>query len=153
MRKIISVSLILCLVLTLCSGAAVQEAAGNAMETAQKELEAQVQKVLDEYKVEVVEVKTVFGKLNDEGSDWQLYCAALIKAENEDMVQGCAGALKGAFDRTGIHCQTGSKVEDPLLIHKELVFQHSDFADGTYFVLYGYKADLSIKLPELTLLK
>ena len=130
-----------------------QDAATDALAAAQKELEKQVQKVLDEYKVEMVEVKTVFGKLNDEGSKMQLFCATLIKAENESMVKVCADALKGAFDETGIQRQTGSKVENALLIHKEIVFKHSDFSDGTYYVIYGYKKDMGIDLPELTLPK
>ena len=153
MKKILSVILLICVMLSLCSCAVVQDAAGEVMAAAQKELESQVQKVLDEYKVEMVEVKTTFGKLNDEGSKWQFFCAALVKAENDAIAKACTEALKGVFDRTGIQSQTGSKVENPLLIHKEIVFKHSDFSDGNYFVIYGYNADMSIKLPDLTLPK
>lgn len=123
------------------------------MAAAQKELENQVKKVLDEYKVEMVEVKTTFGKLNDEGSNWQFFCAALIRAENDALAKACLEALKSAFDQTGIQPQTGSKVEHPLLVHKQIEFRHSDYSDGTYYVIYGYNADMSIDLPELTLPK
>ena len=153
MKKMIALVLLICLMVPLCSCAAVQDAATDALAAAQKELESQVQKVLNEYKVEMVEVKTVFGKLNDEGSKMQLFCTTLIKAENETMAKACADALKGAFDEAGIQRQTGSKVENALLIHKEIVFKHSDFSDGTYYVIYGYKKDMGIDLPELTLPK
>ena len=142
MRKIIA---ILLAVLMLSGCAAVGDIAGNVAEAAGKELENQVKATLERHKVEVVEFKTAFGKLNDEGGNLQFFCAALVKAQTDTVVSGCAEAMNGMLESAGYAVQTGSKVESPLLVHKEIVFDHSDFQDGTYYIIYGYTSGLGSK--------
>lgn len=152
MRKMSAILLVLVMVASLMAGcSAVGDIAGNVASAAMEELENQVKAVLEKNKVDVVELKTAFGKLNDEGSKLQFFCAALIRSENEIAVEGCAKALDGVFEHTGVQIQTGSKVESEYLVHKEITFSHSDFSDGTYYVVYAYNSDMSIDFPELTL--
>lgn len=130
---------------------AVGEIAGNVADAAMKELENQVKATLEKNKVNVVELKTAIGKLNDEGSEMQFFCAALVKSDTDTVVNGAAEAMGAVFEKSGVLVQTGSKVESEYLVHKDITFKHSDFSDGTYYVIYVYISDMSIKLPELNL--
>ena len=142
MRKLICGILCLVLVLGLCGCSTVGELAQGAADAAVQELEKQVKQTLEKNKVEMVQMKTAFGKLNDDGGKLQMFCAVLIKAENETIVQGCVTALGSVFEEAAMARQTQSKVENDRLVHKEVVFDHSDFSDGTYYVVYGYTSSL-----------
>jgi hypothetical protein len=151
-RKVVSLVLaafMLCGIFAGCN--AVGEIAGNVADAAMKELENQVKATLEKNKVNVVELKTAIGKLNDDGSEMQFFCAALVKSDTDTVVNGAAEAMGAVFEKSGVHVQTGSKVESEYLVHKDITFKHSDFSDGTYYVIYVYISDMSIKLPELNL--
>ena len=151
-RKVVSLVLaafMLCGIFAGCN--AVGEIAGNVADAAMKELENQVKATLDKNKVNVVELKTAIGKLNDDGSEMQFFCAALVKSDTDTVVNGAAEAMGAVFEKSGVLVQTGSKVESEYLVHKDITFKHSDFSDGTYYVIYVYISDMSIKLPELNL--
>ena len=151
-RKVVSLVLaafMLCGIFAGCN--AVGEIAGNVADAAMKELENQVKATLEKNKVNVVELKTAIGKLNDEGSEMQFFCAALVKSDTATVVNGAAEAMGAVFEKSGVLVQTGSKVESEYLVHKDITFKHSDFSDGTYYVIYVYISDMSIKLPELNL--
>ena len=151
-RKVVSLVLaafMLCGIFAGCN--AVGEIAGNVADAAMKELENQVKATLEKNKVNVVELKTAIGKLNDEGSEMQFLCAALVKSDTDTVVNGAAEAMGAVFEKSGVLVQTGSKVESEYLVHKDITFKHSDFSDGTYYVIYVYISDMSIKLPELNL--
>ena len=151
-RKVVSLVLaafMLCGIFAGCN--AVGEIAGNVADAAMKELENQVKATLEKNKVNVVELKTAIGKLNDDGSEMQFLCAALVKSDTDTVVNGAAEAMGAVFEKSGVLVQTGSKVESEYLVHKDITFKHSDFSDGTYYVIYVYISDMSIKLPELNL--
>ena len=150
-KKLLSLFLTAVLVLSLCAcSGTVGEIAGNVASAAMDELENQVKKVLEENKLEVVELKTAYGKLNDEGPEKQFFCAALVKANSEAVAKACADTLNKICTASGVLTQTGSTVESPYLVHKNITFQHSDFSDGTYYVVYLYQADLTIELPSVS---
>lgn len=151
-RKVVSLvlaALMLCGMFAGCN--AVGDIAGNVADAAMKELENQVKASLEKHKVDAVELKTAVGKLNDSGSDLQFFCAALVKSDSDALPKGAAEAMDAVFEKAGVIAQTGSKVESEYLVHKDITFKHSDFSDGTYYVIYVYISDLSIKLPELNL--
>lgn len=119
----------------------VKEIAGSVAEAAQAELETQVRETLEEYKLEMVEMKTTAGKLNDNGESVQIFCAVLVRTENEELVRSCTAMLGKLFTVAGAERQTGSKVENPLLVHKSVSYRFSDFTDGnTYYTIYAYSA-------------
>ena len=127
----------------------VGEIAGNVADAAMEELEKQVKSALEKNKVEVIEMKTVFGKLNDEGSKHQFFCAALIKADATDIPKAAADAVAKLATEAGLLAQTGSRVESPYLVHKSVEFKHTDFSEGNYYVIYAYHEDLSASMPTL----
>ena len=150
-RKMSVFSLVLVLVLSLFTGCGetVNEIAGNVADAAMEELEKQVKAALEKNKVEVIEMKTAFGKLNDSGSEAQFFCAALIQSNATEIPQAAAEAIGKLVTEAGVFAQSGSKVESDLLIHKEIVFKHSDFSEGNYYVIYAYHKDLSANMPTL----
>lgn len=153
MKKAFSVLLVLLLVLGTFAGCgeAVGEIAGNVADAAMKELENQVKSAFEEYKVDVIELKTAVGKLNGDSGDTQFFCAALVQSDNDAVPQSVADSLGKIFHDAGIMVQTGSKIESPYLEHKDLSFKFSDFGDGkTYYVVYAYTDKIPSLLPTET---
>lgn len=150
-RKISVFLLSLMLALGMFTGCSdtVGEIAGNVKDAAMEELEKQVKATLEKNKVEVIEMKTVFGKLNDAGSKNQFFCAALVRANSTDIPKAAADAVGKLVTEAGLLEQTGSKVESDLLIHKEIVFKHTDFSEENYYVIYAYHKDLTVNMPTL----
>ena len=62
-----------------------------------------------------------------------------------------ADAMNKLFTDAGLITQTTSVLESPYLVKKGITFKHEDFSAGNYYVIYGYMADLSIDLPDITL--
>ena len=149
-RKISIFLLALVMALSMFSGCSetVSEIAGNVADAAKAELEKQVKATLEKNKLDVIEMKTVFGKLNEDGSQ-QFFCAALIRSNATDIPRAAVDAIGKLVTEAGLLEQTGSKVESDLLIHKEIVFKHSDFSEGNYYVIYAYHEDLTVNMPTL----
>lgn len=150
-RKVFSLILAAALVFSLCGcGGTVGEIASSVMDAAMKELKNQMVQLLEENKLEVVEVKTTFGQLNDSGSKYQFFIAALVKSNSTAVSQSTADALGKLFTEAGLTVQNASTLENSHLVHKDITFKHSDFSDGNYYVIWAYAADLSIELPDLS---
>lgn len=149
-RTFFTLFLIAAMLLTLsgCNDT-VNQIADSVVDAAVEELKVQVTKVLEENKLEVVELKTVFGKLNDEGSEYQLFIAALVKSDATAIPQATADTLGKIFTDAGLLTQTGSTVRSDYLKHKDITFNHSDFESGNYYVIFGYMADLTASMPSI----
>ncbi len=154
MKRTLSLFLALILLLAALSGCGetVGEIAGNVAEAAKAELEKQVKNLLEEYKIDVIELKTTAGELNGSDGKLQFFCGVLVQANSESVLQGCADALGKVFEDAGVELQTGSQIESPYLEHKELSFKHTDFSDGkSYYLIYAYTSKLpTLKAPEST---
>ena len=143
MRKVICLILAAVMLLGTAGCASLGEVAGNVAQAAMKELEGQLKGQLEKHKIEVVETKTAFGELNDEGGKVQFFLATLVKTENTEALQKCVDALDSVFAEKGWAAQTGSKVESDKLVKKEITFKHSNYSDGNYYVIYGYAPDVT----------
>ena len=153
MKKLIAICLAALLMMSLFAGCdAVGEIAGNVAEAAKTELENQVKAALEKNKVNVIELGTAVGKLNDDGGKLQFFCAALVQSETDTVAKAAADAMSSLFEKSGVEVQTGSKVESEYLVHKDITFKFTDFEEGkTYYIIYVYSSDISIQLPEFTL--
>lgn len=150
-RKLLSLVLAALMVLSLCGcGGTAGEIAGSVMDAAMAELKDQVTALLEKNKLDVVEMKTAFGTLNDAGSKNQFFIAALVQSNSDGIPQSTADTLDKLFSDAGLTVQTGSAVENSYLVHKDITFNHTDFSQGNYYVIWAYAADLSIKLPDLS---
>lgn len=150
MRKIISVFLIIALTACMFTGCGetVDKIADSVIQAAKDELVAQVKLALEENKLEVIEIKTGFGKLNDDGSDMQLFVAALVRTEKTDIIEASLAAPAKVFTDTGILPETDSAIDSEHLVHKDLSYARTDFSDGTYYTVYAYYDDLAKFIPE-----
>ena len=150
-RKIFAAVLCALLVMTLFTGCSetAGKIAGNVAQAAMDELEKQIKQSLEENKLEVVEIKSAFGALNGSGES-QFFCAALIKSDATVFPQAAADNLSKLFTDAGLMQQTGSQIQSGYLEHKDLSFKHSDFSDGTYYVIFAYHEDLTANLPTLS---
>ena len=150
-RRFLCLFLALLMILSLAGcGETAGEIAGSVADAAVKELKNQVQQLLEKNKLEVVEMKTVFGKLNDEGGKQQLFIAALVRANSASGPQAAANAMAKLFSDAGLTVQTTGAFTSDLLVHKRITFKHEDFSGGNYYVIWGYAADLSVSLPDLS---
>lgn len=148
--KLSALALVLVLLFTLagCSEA-VGEIAGNVADAAVKELEVQVKKTLEEYKVEVIELKSAVGKLNnDSDSDLQFYCGVLVRSNSDVFPQSGATALGKIFDEAGVQLQTKSEIDNNRLVNKKISFKHSDFDSGNYYLIWVYTASFKDNLVD-----
>ena len=145
--------LVLIASLILSSCGKVGEIADSVLDAAAAELKNQVKQVLEENKLQVVEIKTTFGKLNDTGSKYQFFIAALVKTDATGIPNAAAEGMNKIFTEAGLNEQTASNLENAHLVHKDITFKHTDYTDGEYYVIWGYMGDLTIDLPNFDEIK
>ncbi len=145
--------LILVLLVTLGGcGEIVGDIATNVAGAAVKELEAQIKSALETYSVEVVEVKSALGKLNNDApSDLQFYCGVLVRSNSDKSPTAGAEALDKVFEQAGCQAQHQSQISSELLTNKTISFKHSDFSTGDYYLIWVYSGSFTEKLSEIEL--
>ena len=148
MRKFLSLFLILALCASLLAGCGetTNKIASSVAQAAREELEVQVKAALEEHKLEVIEIKTAFGKLNDTAEN-QYFIAALVRTEKTDLIEASLAGLNMVFTDTGCIPETDSKIDSDYLVHKTLNYSRTDFSDGTYYTVYAYYDDLAKFIP------
>ena len=145
--------LVAALLMTLCGCSdVVNDIAGNVRDAALKELEVQIKNTVAEYKVDIVEMKSAVGKLNNSSdSELQFFCGVLVRSNSDALPQSGAAALQSLFEKSGIMPQTGSEIESDLLTNKRICFKHTDFSSDNYYMIWVYSPSLTQKLSELEL--
>ena len=149
-HKITVLLLVLSILLTFsgCDGV-VGEIAGNVADVAVKELEAQIKATIEEYKVEVIEIKSTVGKLdNDFSSSQQFFCGVLVRSNSDALPMSVATTLGKIFEETGCHPWHKSEIDNDHLENKTLTFKHTDFETGDYYLIWGYTSSLTQKLTD-----
>lgn len=150
-RRILSLILAAALMLSLCGcGGTVGDIADSVKDAAMKELQNQVTQLLERNKLEVVELKTAVGQLNDNGGKYQFFIAALVRSNGTAIPESTANTLSKVFSDAGLTVQTSQTLENPHLVLKDITFKHADYSAGNYYVIWGYAADLTVKLPDLS---
>ena len=142
--------LVLSILLTFsgCDGV-VGEIAGNVADVAVKELEAQIKATIEEYKVDVIEIKSTVGKLdNDFSSSQQFFCGVLVRSNSDALPMSVATTLGKIFEEAGCHPWHKSEIDNDHLENKTLTFKHTDFETGDYYLIWGYTSSLTQKLTD-----
>ena len=142
--------LVLALLVTLGGcGEIVGDIATNVAGAAAKELEAQIKEAVETYSVDVVEIKSAVGKLdNDIDSNQQFFCGVLVRSNSDVIPQSIAVTLGGIFEEAGCHPWHKSEIDNDHLVNKKLAFKHTDFSTGDYYLLWGYTTSLTQKLTD-----
>ena len=148
--KITALVLVLSILLTFSGcGEVMGEIAGNVADAAAKELEAQIKKTIEEYKVEVIEIKSAVGKLDDKvDSSQQFYCGVLIRSNSDVIPQSIASTLGSIFEEAGCHPWHKSEIDNDHLVNKKLAFKQTDFSTGDHYLIWGYTSSLTQKLTD-----
>ena len=150
-RRLLCLFLAVLMTASLCAcGGTAGQIADSVMDAAMTELKNQVKSLLEQNKLEVVELKTAFGKINDEGGKFQFFIAALVKSNSTGVPQSTADTMAKVFSEAGLTPQSASLLENEYLVHKDITFKHTDFSAGNYYVIWGYAADLTIDLPDFS---
>ena len=148
--KVTALMLVLSILLVLSGcGEVVGEIAGNVADAAARELETQIRKTIEEYKVEVIEIKSAVGKLDDSSdSSQQFYCGVLVRSNSDVLPQSAAVTLGKIFEEAGCHRWAKSEIDNDHLVNKKLAFNHTDFSSGDYYLIWGYTSSLTQKLTD-----
>ena len=150
MSKFVRIIALIALLAILAGCSAVGDIAESVKTAAMEELKNQLQTQLEKNKVEVLQVKTAAGKLNDQGGKLQFFIAFLVRSENSQQLQAAADALGESMGKTGFAPQTGPVVESSYLVHKQLEFDADKVTDNCY-LLYLYIPEFSLDLQNVTL--
>ena len=150
MSKFLRILAVVLALAPLCGCSAVGEIAEGVKNAAMEELKNQLAAQLQKNKVEILQVKSTAGKLNDEGGKLQLFVAFLVRSENPQQLQSAAEALGESLGKTGFAPQTGAKVESPYLVHKQLEFDADKVTENSY-LLYLYIPEFTLDLQNATL--
>ena len=149
-HKMIALLLVLSMLLALSGcGEVMGEIAGNVADVAVRELEAQIKATIEKYKVDVIEMKSAVGKLdNDVDSSQQFFFGVLVRSNSDALPLSAATTLGNIFEETGYCFQQSSEIESNRLENKQLTFKHTDFSTGDYFLIWGYTSSLTQKLTD-----
>ena len=148
-KKLMALILALLIVLSMSGcGEVAGDIAGNVAEAAKKELENQIKKTFETYKMEILDMKSAVGKLNGDGNDIQFFCAVLVQSESSAIPQSAADTLSKLFHDAGIQLQSGAQIESSYLQHKDLSFKQE--GNGTNHYAVWFYTD---RLPSLEDLK
>ena len=102
---------------------------------------------MEEYKVEVVEIKSAIGKLdNAVDSDQQFFCGVLVRSNSDAIPQSIAATLGSIFDEAGCQPWHKSEIDNDHLVNKKISFKHTDFDSGDHYLIWGYTSSLTQKL-------
>lgn len=149
MKKFAAFVLVLVLLVSFAGcGEVAGDIAGNVVDAAKKELENQIKTTFETYKMDILDMKSAVGKLNGDSSDIQFFCAVLVQSDSDAIPQSAANTLSKLFHDAGIQLQSGAKIENSYLQHKDLSFKQE--GDGkTHYAVWFY----TDKLPTLEDLK
>ena len=150
-RKIYILILVLVMALCLFTGCSetVGEIAGNVADAAMEELEKQVKATLEKNKVDVIEIKSTVGKLdNDFSSSQQFFCGVLVRSNSDALPMSVATTLGKIFEEAGCHPWHKSEIDNDHLENKTLTFKHTDFEIGDYYLIWRYTSSLTQKLTD-----
>ena len=152
MRKLICILLVVLLLTAVAGCSTAGEIVDKVAQAAMEELKVQLQSTFEQNKIEVLQVKTAIGKLNDEGSSLQLFFGFLVRSENPQQIQAVTEAMQKMFPHAGCAAQTGAAIESPYLVHKTLSFDADKVADpANCYLVYLYIPDFAADLPEFTI--
>ena len=151
MKRFFTLLLTAALLLSLCACSdVVTDIAGNVADAALKELEAQIKETVEAYKVDIVEIKSAVGRLNnDSDSDLQFFCGVLVRSNSDAVPQSICDRLDGLFARSGMQKQSTAAIESSLLTNKQISFKHTDFSASDYYLLWAYSPSLTAGLEGL----
>ena len=104
--------------------------------------------IKEDSSIELLETRSVCGKLNGNGNGMQFYCAALVRSDSEENVKLLAESLSETFEIAGYCLQASPKIQSTYLQHTTMTFQQSiSYEDGDYYTIYIYCSKHNLANP------
>lgn len=90
--------------------------------------------------VELIETKSVYGKLNGNGNGIDFFGAALVRSDSEEAVKELVSDLQEKYETVEYTLQNGNAVVSKHLEHRKLSFNHNfDSSDKSiYYAVYFF---------------
>ena len=99
--------------------------------------------------IELIETKSVYGKLVGSGNGINFFGAALIRAESEDEVMEICQKLKEKFDISEYSLQTEKEIKTKYLEHRKLSFDHDFGEEDNIYLVFFFDSDKRANLMDL----
>lgn len=100
--------------------------------------------------VELIETKSVYGKLNGNGNGINFFGAALIRANSEDEVIEICEKLEEKIDISEYSRQTEKEIDTKYLEHEKLLFDYDfDANDDNLYLVFFFDSDTRANLMDL----
>ena len=106
-----------------------------------KGFEADFEKAVQAEGFEILETKSVYGKLNGNGNGINYFSAALIKAEEKD-VEALIQALEAEFEVAKYYKQENGKIATVHNEHFPLEYEVSLNENETYYTVYVFESGI-----------
>ena len=111
-----------------------------------KGFEADFEKAVQAEGFEILETKSVYGKLNGNGNGINYFSAALIKAEEKD-VEALIQALEAEFEVAEYYLQENGKIATIHNEHAPLEYEVSLNENETYYTVYVFESGIKGSNP------
>ncbi len=92
----------------------------------------------DNSQAEIIESKSVHGKLNGNGNGINYFGTVLIKAESEEKLAELLPLLDEEFGAVGYMLQPSSTVNTDLIEHVSIEYDHTFIEGETYYSIYYF---------------
>jgi len=100
--------------------------------------------------IELIETKSVYGKLNGNGNGIDFFGAALVTADSEESVKALTALLDEKFWAAEYSIQTEKEIKTKYLVHEKLSFDYDfDESDDTYYLVFFFENDKRANLMDL----
>ena len=111
-----------------------------------KGFEADFEKAVQAEGFEILETKSVYGKLNGNGNGINYFSAALIKADEKD-VEALIQALEAEFEVAKYYLQEDEKIATIHNEHFPLEYEVSLNENETYYTVYVFESGIKGSNP------
>ena len=100
--------------------------------------------------IELIETKSVYGKLNGNGNGIDFFGAALVTADSEESVKALTALLDEKFWAAEYSIQTENEINTKYLVHEKLSFDYNfDESDDTCYLVFFFDNDKRANLMDL----
>ncbi|MBE6692517.1 MAG: hypothetical protein E7586_04195 [Ruminococcaceae bacterium] len=103
--------------------------------------------IKSESEIEIIQSKSVRGKLNGNGNGINYFGTVLVKANSDEDLKKLLTKLDEEFETVGYAIQSGEQVNNRLIEHVNLEYDENLSNDETYYSIYYFNASNKYSYP------
>ncbi len=97
--------------------------------------------------IEIIQSKSVYGKLNGNGNGINYFGTVLVKSDSEEKLKELLPLLDEKYEIVGYVVQSGTVVNNKLIEHVNLEYDESLSKGETYYSIYYFNASNKYSYP------